>query len=91
VHYLYSDKNILFEKLIHRVKILSFEVDVENKSWIVNYNECVVGLAVSNGNILQVIVNEPFCSVIYQPKQYELIKSDSGFGIKFVNTTLTFS
>ena len=73
------------------MKILSFEVDVENKSWIVTYNECVVGLAVSNGNILQVIVNEPFCSVMYQPKQYELIKSESGFGIKFVNTTLTFS
>lgn len=73
------------------MKILNFKVEVENKSWIVNYNECVVGLAISNDKVLQVIVNEPFCSVMYQPKQYELIKSESGFGIKFVNTTLTFS
>lgn len=73
------------------MKILNFKVEVGNKSWIVNYDECVVGLAVSNNNELQVIVNEPFCSVMHQPKQYELIKSDSGFGIKFVNTTLTFS
>ena len=73
------------------MKILNFKVEVGDKSWIVTYNECVVGLAVSNDKLLQVIVNEPFCSVIYQPKQYELIKSESGFGIKFVNTTLTFS
>ncbi len=73
------------------MKILNFKVEVENKSWIVSYNECVVGLAGSNYNVLQVMVNEPFCSIMYQPKQYELIKSESGFGVKFVNTTLTFS
>lgn len=73
------------------MKILNFKVEVDNKNWIVSYNECVVGLAVSNDNVLQVMVNEPYCTIIYQPKQYELIKSESGFGIKFVNTTLTFS